>query len=157
MSLAIPEGYTNLMLPRETRMSQVGHLESINSLRWNARVAGRVNACSLFAREIDGKSLWARKYRDRVFGYVDDAGGVHALSELPISLIRRAEALTVEAKRLEVDLASGREMALARRHRGAARRRTREEARRRVNHPQDPPCGSRQPFPGLPGATETAE
>ncbi|MEK4034116.1 hypothetical protein WOC76_13380 [Methylocystis sp. IM3] len=76
----------------------------------NARVSGRINARALFVGEIDGRSLWARRYRDLVCAYVDDAGGVHALSELRLSLIRRVAALTVEAERLEVDLASGREV-----------------------------------------------
>jgi hypothetical protein len=73
----------------------------------NARAHGRVTAKSLFAGEVDGRSLWARRYRDLVAGYVDDAGGMGALSELRLSLIRRIAALTVEAERLEVDLASG--------------------------------------------------
>ncbi|MEK4034262.1 hypothetical protein WOC76_12640 [Methylocystis sp. IM3] len=73
----------------------------------NARISGKINSRSLFAGEVDGRSLWARRYRDLVAGYVDDAGGVGALSELRLSLIRRVAALTCEAERLEVDLASG--------------------------------------------------
>jgi hypothetical protein len=95
-------------------MSQSGQLASIKptgrSRVTNARASGRVTAKSLFAGEIDGRSIWARRYRDLVCSYVDDAGGVHALSELRLSLIRRVAALTVEAERLEVDLASGRKV-----------------------------------------------
>ncbi len=51
----------------------------------NARISGRINSKSLFAGEVDGRSLWARRYRDLVAGYVDDAGGVGAISELRLS------------------------------------------------------------------------
>jgi hypothetical protein len=95
-------------------MSQSGQLANLKptgrSRVTNARLTGRVTAKSLFAGEIDGRSLWARRYRDLVASYVDDAGGVHALSELRLSLIRRVAALTVEAERLEVELASGRDV-----------------------------------------------
>jgi hypothetical protein len=95
-------------------MSQSGQLASLKptgrSRVTNARASGRVTAKSLFAGEIDGRSIWARRYRDLVCSYVDDAGGVHALSELRLSLIRRVAALTVEAERLEVELASGRQV-----------------------------------------------
>jgi hypothetical protein len=92
-------------------VSEAGQLQGMKpkgrSRVTNARVSGRVNAKSLFAGEVDGRSLWARRYRDLVCSYVDDAGGINALSELRLSLIRRIAALTVEAERLEVDLASG--------------------------------------------------
>ncbi len=92
-------------------MSETKQLDSLKprgrSRVTNARISGRINSKSLFAGEVDGRSLWARRYRDLVAGYVDDAGGVGALSELRLSLIRRIAALTVEAERLEVDLASG--------------------------------------------------
>jgi hypothetical protein len=95
-------------------MPQAGQLESLKkkgrSRVTNARLSGRVTAKSLFVGDIDGRSLWARRYRDLVASYVDDAGGVHALSELRLSLIRRVAALTVEAERLEVELASGRDV-----------------------------------------------
>jgi hypothetical protein len=95
-------------------MHQPGQLETTKpkgrSRVTNARLRGRITAKSLFCGEIDGRSIWARRYRDLVCSYVDDAGGIGAISELRHSLIRRIAALTVEAERLEVDLASGREV-----------------------------------------------
>lgn len=93
-------------------MHQPGQLDSLKSKGrsrvTNARATGRVTAKTLFTGEIDGRSIWARRYRDLVCSYVDDAGGLAVLSELRVSLIRRLAALTVEAERLETDLASGR-------------------------------------------------
>ena len=73
----------------------------------NARASGRVSAATLFAADIDGRSLWGRRYRDLVAAYVDDAGGLSGQSELKLSLIRRVAALTIEAEKLEVALARG--------------------------------------------------
>jgi len=73
----------------------------------NARASGRVTAKALFSGEIDGRGLWARRYRDAVASLCADAGGVAGLSELRLALIRRCAALIVESERMEGELASG--------------------------------------------------
>jgi hypothetical protein len=95
-------------------MSGVGKTASMKprgrSRVTNARASGKVTAAALFTGEIDGRSVWGRRYRDLVALLVDDAGGLASLSELRLSLIRRIASLTLEAERLEVDLASGKQV-----------------------------------------------
>jgi hypothetical protein len=72
----------------------------------NARLSGkRLSTRSLL--NTDGRSVWARRYRDLVVMLSDDLGGASSLSELKLGLIRRVAALTIEAERLEVRLAEG--------------------------------------------------
>ena len=74
----------------------------------NARLKeGKVNSRSLFA-EADGRTPWARRFRDLVALFVDDAGGLSRMTELKLAIIRRAAALAVECERLEGELAEGR-------------------------------------------------
>jgi hypothetical protein len=91
-------------------MNQKAHLDSIKptarSRVTNARLKGRVTSRALFV-DADGRTPWARRYRDLVAQLADDAGGLATLSELRLSLIRRAAALMVEAERLEGELADG--------------------------------------------------
>lgn len=61
---------------------------------------------SLFAAT-DGRSPWARRYRDMVALLVGDAGGLETHSELKLSSIRRCAALIVECERMELILADG--------------------------------------------------
>jgi hypothetical protein len=73
----------------------------------NARLrGGNVTAQSLFVYG-DGRSPWARRYRDLVGLVCEQAGGLETLTELKLALIRRAVALTVECERMENDLADG--------------------------------------------------
>ncbi|WP_292532846.1 hypothetical protein [Methylocystis sp.] len=73
----------------------------------NARLkGGRVTVGSLFIAA-DGRSPWARRYRDMVAMLVGDAGGLESLTELRLSLIRRCAALIVECEKMEVTLADG--------------------------------------------------
>lgn len=73
----------------------------------NARMKkGALSAKALFV-SADGRSPWARRYRDLVAQLASDAGGIEALSELKLSLVRRAAALTLECERMEDALASG--------------------------------------------------
>jgi hypothetical protein len=65
------------------------------------------NGRSLFV-SADARSPWARRYKDLVELFADDAGGVSSLTELRVSIIRRAAALTVECERMEGELADGR-------------------------------------------------
>jgi hypothetical protein len=55
----------------------------------------------------DERSPWARRYRDLVALYAEDAGGAATLSELKLGLCRRAAALSIECERMEGILADG--------------------------------------------------
>ena len=55
----------------------------------------------------DGRSPWARRYRDIVELHVSDLGGRDILSESQLSLIRRASALECELEQMEGRLSSG--------------------------------------------------
>ncbi len=68
------------------------------------------NGARLFATRVDGRTLWARRYRDLVAGFAADAGGLETLTQLKLALIRRAAALTVECERLEGQLADGQQI-----------------------------------------------
>ncbi len=72
----------------------------------NARLRGKISAHSLFV-DGDGRTPWARRYRDLVGLLCDDAGGLAVLTELKLSLIRRAAALILECERMENALADG--------------------------------------------------
>ncbi len=65
------------------------------------------NGARLFAQKVDGRTLWARRYRDLFNDFLRDAGGAEHLSQLKIELCRRAAALAAEAERMECDLAQG--------------------------------------------------
>jgi hypothetical protein len=55
----------------------------------------------------DGRTVWARRFKDLVEGMVTDAGGFEAVSELKLGLIRRCAALCAECERMESELALG--------------------------------------------------
>jgi hypothetical protein len=59
------------------------------------------NGTTLFAERIDGRSLWARRFRDLLESHVMDMGGPAACSEAQCSLIRRVATLEVELERME--------------------------------------------------------
>ena len=59
------------------------------------------NGNGLFVERIDGRSLWARRFRDLLELHVTDLGGPDVCSEGQCSLIRRIAALEVELERLE--------------------------------------------------------
>jgi len=55
---------------------------------------------------IDGRSLWARRFRDLISSFGSDLGQEeHLLSEGQRALLRRASALCVELERMEVRFA----------------------------------------------------
>jgi hypothetical protein len=66
---------------------------------------------SLFANS-DGRSLWGRRFRDLLHLHCDDLGGVSALSECQLSLLRRTATLEIALEQMEGDLAEGREVNL---------------------------------------------
>lgn len=55
----------------------------------------------------DGRSAWARRWKDIVHDLAEDLGGDDAIGEIERSLIRRAASLTVETERLEGLLSQG--------------------------------------------------
>jgi hypothetical protein len=55
----------------------------------------------------DGRSPWARRYRDLIAGHLSDLGGPENVSAGQASLIRRAAALECELEAAEGRLASG--------------------------------------------------
>jgi hypothetical protein len=93
----------------ETSAAQATMKSKGRSKMTNARFAGKVTSRSLFL-DGDGRSPWSRRYRDLVALFADDAGGLSTLTELKLSLIRRAAALVVECERLENALADGKEI-----------------------------------------------
>lgn len=72
----------------------------------NQRLNGVVTAKGLVATG-DGRTVWARRYRDTVVLIANDLGGIDALSELKLGLVRRAACLMLETERLESRLANG--------------------------------------------------
>lgn len=74
--------------------------------RTNGRERG-VKAAMLFAREIDGRKPWARRYRDLCAEMVTDLGGLQHVSEARMVLVRRAAVLAVECEQIERRIAVG--------------------------------------------------
>ena len=66
----------------------------------------RLSNGSQLLPHVDGRSTWARRYRDLIQAHLDDMGGVDACSEAERSIIKRAAALTVELERLEAQFAA---------------------------------------------------
>ncbi|MEX0405534.1 hypothetical protein ABGN05_07680 [Aquibium sp. LZ166] len=64
------------------------------------------NGTALFL-EADGRSSWAKRFRDLVAGHISDLGGSDCLSEGQRALIRRGAALGTELERMEGRLAEG--------------------------------------------------
>jgi hypothetical protein len=50
---------------------------------------------------IDGRSAWARRYKDILHAFVSDAGGADAISEAEHAILRRAATLATECERIE--------------------------------------------------------
>lgn len=51
--------------------------------------------------DMDGRSKWARRFRDVIGALSDDLGGVDVLTEMQRSLVRRAATMQVELERAE--------------------------------------------------------
>ncbi|RWM57441.1 hypothetical protein [Mesorhizobium sp.] len=56
----------------------------------------------------DGRTVWAKRFRDLVSDHASDLGGSENLSQSQKALVRRAAALGIELERMEGDLAEGR-------------------------------------------------
>jgi hypothetical protein len=66
-----------------------------------SQARSRVSNGATLLPGIDGRSTWARRFRDVIEALTVDAGGPDALGEAERSLIRRTAALTVELERME--------------------------------------------------------
>jgi hypothetical protein len=94
---------TSARIPRATRA-----LAAAQPLNNRSRVStGR----TLFANS-DGRSLWARRFRDLLHLHCDDLGGASTLSECQLSLVRRLATLEISLEHMEGELAEGREVNL---------------------------------------------
>ena len=76
---------------------------SITATKPTAR--SRVSNGSTILAGVDGRSVWARRFRDLIDLHVADLGGPSVTSEAERSVIRRAAALEVELERLEARFA----------------------------------------------------
>lgn len=55
---------------------------------------------------VDGRSLWARRFRDLLNLHIADLGGEDAITEAERAILRRAAALMTELERMEVEFAN---------------------------------------------------
>jgi hypothetical protein len=61
----------------------------------------------------DGRSPWARRWRDLIEAHIADLGGLVALSEAQRSLVKRASTIEIELEQVEGRLSLGRAADLA--------------------------------------------
>lgn len=66
----------------------------------------RVTNGSVLADYVDGRSIWARRFRDLLHAFEADLGGIDNLSEGQRALARRAALLTVECEFTESKFAT---------------------------------------------------
>ena len=90
--------------PKQAQKSTVDRSQTTPRPRNNrARIT---NGTSLLPT-VDGRCLWARRYRDLLSLHLSDLGGESACSEAEKALTRRAACLIVELERLEDLFATG--------------------------------------------------
>lgn len=63
------------------------------------------NGTALFLEEVDGRTVWPRRFRDLIDLHVADLGGEGEISEAERQLVRRCATLGVELERLEAEFA----------------------------------------------------
>ena len=63
------------------------------------------NGAQLFAKKIDHRSAWPRRFRDLIQLHLLDLGGPEVCSEAQVSLVRRAATLEIELERMEYEFA----------------------------------------------------
>lgn len=68
-----------------------------------SRGRSRISNGKALLHGVDGRSVWARRFRDLIDLHIQDGGG--DVSEAKRSIIRRASALEVELERLEAKFA----------------------------------------------------
>ena len=79
----------------------------------NARLRSRVTNGKAAFVSGDGRSPWARRWRDLIELHVADLGGVAALSEAQRSLVKRAATIECELEQVEGRLSLGKAQDLA--------------------------------------------
>ena len=79
----------------------------------NPRLRSRVSNGRKAFVEGDGRSPWARRWRDLIEAHITDLGGLAALSEAQRSLIKRASTIEIELEQVEGRLSLGRAADLA--------------------------------------------
>jgi hypothetical protein len=62
---------------------------------------------------LDGRSAAARRYRDLVNSFLVDMGGIDAVSEIKLGLLRRLAATTIQAELIEAKLVNGEQIDVA--------------------------------------------
>jgi hypothetical protein len=72
------------------------------------RLRSRVSNGKQAFVEGDGRTPWARRWRDLIEAHIADLGGVAALSEAQRSLIKRASTIEIELEQCEGRLSLGR-------------------------------------------------
>ncbi len=75
------------------------HTKPITTAKPTAR--SRVSNGSALLPGVDGRSCWARRFRDLIALHTADLGGSDYVTAAEASIIRRAAAITVELERLE--------------------------------------------------------
>jgi hypothetical protein len=81
-----------------------------SKVRRLAKPTGRTrvtNGRSLLGPGVDGRSLWARRFRDVLALHLSDLGGEQHTSEAEKSIARRAACLVVELEQMEIRFATG--------------------------------------------------
>ena len=73
----------------------------------------RVTNGSAILPGVDGRSVWARHFRDLMGLHLSDLGGDALVSEAERSIVRRVSALEVELERLELRFATSGEASAA--------------------------------------------
>jgi hypothetical protein len=68
------------------------------------------NGRRVFAQGGDGRSPWVRRWRDLIEIHCNDCGGLGAMSEACLSLIRRANTLEIQLEQLEAKMSEGTEV-----------------------------------------------
>jgi hypothetical protein len=63
------------------------------------------NGSELFAKHVDGRSVWCRRFKDLIQLHLMDLGGIEGCSEAQVSLVRRVSTLEIELERLEYEFA----------------------------------------------------
>ena len=65
------------------------------------------NGRRILPKIVDGRSLWARRYRDVLALHTADLGGDDNISEAERAILRRAATLIVQLEQMEVKFAQG--------------------------------------------------
>jgi hypothetical protein len=79
----------------------------------NARLRSKVTNGKRTFVEGDGRSPWARRWRDLIELHVADLGGLANLSEAQRSLVKRASTIEIELEQIEGKLSEGKAQDLA--------------------------------------------